>query len=314
MNKKHGLGLCVSLFLVFLLACGGGEAPVQDAAESSADSGAPDLTELLPADGAVSGWTSDGEPRFFTADNLWEFINGAADGYLMYGFEEVVTADFSQESSGQQAVIDIYQMMDPTHAFGIYCQERNPDYEFIEIGSEGYSGGTALNFWKGPYYVKLTVFEASEEIEAELKKLAEHVAGKIGHPVGEPAEVATFPPENQKPRSIQFLPRDVLGQSYLANAFEAQYAVGELEYKIVAITASGAEEATEGYTKYKEFLARSNPEMEALEGVGDEGFIGEDSFYGKVLAARAGNKILVILGAPSVDDGKTALVEMLARM
>ncbi len=204
--------------------------------------------------------------------------------------------------------------MDPIHAFGIYCQERNPDYEFLEIGSEGYLGGTALNFWKGPYYVKLTVFEASEEIEGELKKLAEHVSAKIGHPVGEPAEVATFPPENQKPRSIQYLPRDVLGQSYLSNAFEAQYEVGEQEYKIVAITASGAEAATEGYTKYKEFLARSNPEMEALEGVGDAGFIGEDSFYGKVLAARAGNKILVILGAPSVDAGKAALAEMLARM
>jgi hypothetical protein len=232
----------------------------------------------------------------------------------MYGFEEVVTADFAQESSGQAAVIDIYQMMDPTHAFGIYCQERNPDYEFLDVGSEGYVGGTALNFWKGPYYVKVTVFEESDELKGELKKLAETVASKITHTAGAPAEVAAFPTENQKPRSVQFLPRDVLGQSYLSNAFEAQYQVDDQEYKIVAITASGAEAATEGYTKYKEFLTRSNPETEALEGVGDEGFIGEDSFYGKVLAARAGNRILVILGAPSVDAGKAALAGMLGRM
>jgi hypothetical protein len=314
MKKQALLKLCASVLLALLIGCGGGEAPVEQPVETAAAPGANELTVLLPADGAVPGWVSDGEPRFFTADNLWEFINGAADGYLMYGFEEVVTADFSQESSGQAAVIDIYQMMDPTHAFGIYCQERNPDYEFLEIGSEGYLGGTSLNFWKGPYYVKLTVFEESEEIQGELKKLAEHVAGKIGHPAGEPPQVAAFPTENQKPRSIQFLPRDVLGQSYLSNAFEAQYQVGEQEYKIVAITASDAAAATEGYTKYKEFLARSNPEMVALEGVGDEGLIGEDSFYGKVLAVRAGNRILVILGAPSVDDGKTVLAGMLDRM
>jgi hypothetical protein len=160
----------------------------------------------------------------------------------------------------------------------------------------------------------LTVFEESEDLKGELKKLADHVASKITHSVGAPAEVAYFPEENQKPRSIQFLPRDVLGQSYLSNAFEAQYQSGDQEYKIVAITASDAAAATDGYTKYKEFLAGSNPEMEDLEGIGDEGFIGEDGFYGKVMAARAGNKILVILGAPSVDVGKASLSGMLGRM
>jgi hypothetical protein len=307
--------LLLPIILGLFASCGGeqpGEEKGHQAAVSESE-GPQDLVGLLPEPNAVAGWSRDGEPRFFAADNLWEFINGAAEGYLLYGFEEVVTSDYSQESSGQQAVIDIYRMQDPVRAFGIYCQERNPDYEFLDIGGGGYVGGTALNFWRGPYYVKITVFEESDELRVELSKLAAHISGKIDHPATEPAEVAYFPTENQKPHSVQYLPRDVLGQSYLSNAYEAQYQDGDREYKIVAVLAESSDSAKEGLAKYRQFIAGANPEIRDLEGVGDEGFTGTDSFYGKVVAIRSGNKILVELGAASVDSGKNTLAEMLEK-
>jgi hypothetical protein len=268
-----------------------------------------DLEGLLPEAG---GWSLDGEPRFFTADNLWEFINGAAEGYLLYGFEEVITSDFANEDSGQSAVIDIYRMQDPVHAFGMYCQERNPDYEFLEIGGGGYLTGTALNFWQGPYYIKMTVFEESDELKAELQNLASAVSSKVGHPSTEPDEVNLFPTENQKPYTIQFLPRDVLGQSYLSNAFEAQYEADGQEYKIVVAMMGGPEAAKEGLAKYREFLSRA--ETADLEGLGDEGFVGEDSFYGKVLAVSAGENIVVVLGPPTEELGKSVLEQVLGNL
>jgi hypothetical protein len=299
--------------MVFALACGGGEPPSEEGVPAAAPAeGAGELERLLPGAGAVSGWNLDGEPRFFTADNLWEFINGAAEGYLLYGFEEVVTSDYANEVSGQSAVIDVYQMQDPVHAFGMYCQERNPDYEFLSIGGGGYLTGTALNFWQGPYYVKMTVFEESDELKGELQKLADVVSSKIGHPSTEPAEVKMFPAENQMPHTVQFLPRDVLGQSYLSNAFEAQYEAEGTEYKIVVVMTDGPEAAKEGLWKYKEFLSRA--ETTDLEGMGDEGFMGEDSFYGKVLAVAAGNNIIVVLGPPSEDHGKAVLEQVLGNL
>jgi hypothetical protein len=297
----------------FVLACGGEQPAVEEESAEATTSGSSDLLALLPADGAVTDWSREGEPRFFTPDNLWEYINGAADGYIMYGFEEVVTADFSMDSTDQQAVIDIYRMQDPVHAFGIYCQERNPDYEFLEIGVEGYMGGTALNFWHGPYYVKLTVFEESDELKQEMSKLAQHVSGKIDQPSVEPREAGYFPTENQKTRSIQFLPRDVLGQSYLRNAFEVQYQSDGTDYKIVAVLAEDEEAAKSGLSKYKEFLAGAG-DQKALEGLGDEGFAGEDRFYGKVVAARSGSNLLIVLGPPSEEVGTAALSAMLSKM
>jgi hypothetical protein len=306
-------GIVLLVLLGLILACGGEQPAGEEGDAPAATSGSSDLLALLPADGAVTDWSREGEPRFFTPDNLWEFINGAADGYVMYGFEEVVTADFSMGSTDQQAVIDIYRMQDPVHAFGIYCQERNPDYEFLEIGAEGYMGGTALNFWRGPYYVKLTVFEESDELKEELSKLAKHVSGKIDHPAVEPREAGYFPTENQRARSIQFLPRDVLGQSYLRNAFEVQYQSEGTDYKIVAVLAEDEEAARSGLSKYKEFLSGAG-DQKALEGLGDEGFVGEDRFYGKVVAARSGSNLLIVLGPPSEEVGTSALTAMLGKM
>lgn len=300
------------LVLLVVVACGGKE-PLEQASHGTETEGS-ELLALLPENEAVPGWSRAGEPRFFTPDSLWEYINGAADGYILYGFEEVVTADYSSESTEQQAVIDIYRMKDPTHAFGIYCQERNPDYEFLDIGAEGYVGGTALNFWQGPYYVKMMVFEESSELEGELKKLGRYVSGRIDYPGSVLREVDYFPKDNRIPHSIQFLPRDVLGQSYLSNGFEARYASGAEEYKLVAILAGGVDEAREGLAKYREFLHGGGGEPTDMEGLGEEGFLGTDRYYGMVLAARAGDRIVVALGPPSEEVGKSALRETLGNI
>jgi hypothetical protein len=55
----------------------------------------PRTAALLPDDNVVPGWTRGAETRFFNPDNLFEYIDGAADGYVNYGFQEVVTAEYN---------------------------------------------------------------------------------------------------------------------------------------------------------------------------------------------------------------------------
>ena len=214
------------------------------------------LKGLLPEDNAVPGWTRGAEVRFFGPNNLFEYIDGAADGYLNYGFQEVVTAEYNNPQKPSQAVMDIYQMKDPRNAFGIYTSELNPNSEFKRIGVEGYIGGTALNFWSGPYYVKITVFQESEDLKQEMAKLAECCSRKLGDPGTEPAEVGNFPREDQMPHSARFLPKDVLGQSYFTEGFEAKYRQGEGESKIVMVSLGNSDTAKEAIAKYRQFLKR----------------------------------------------------------
>ncbi len=289
------------------------EKPSETAAASALSESSQLLLALLPKSNEVPGWSMTDKPRFFDSANLWEFIDGGAEGYLAYGFQEVVTADYSQGKT--QLVIDMYHMKDATNAFGIYAQERNPASQFIKLGVEGYLGGTALNFWAGPYYVKLTAFEDQDAVKQEMIKIAGHISGKLTNAGAEPVEVGWFPKENQLARSVKYIPKDVLGQSYLTNAFESRYKTGDSEYKILVVEMMNPDPTKEAFTRYRQFIANQHQEIKNLAASGsDEGFSGEDSFYGKMMAVRAGTFIVIVLGAPSPALGNAAVAECLANI
>ena len=53
---------------------------------------------LLPSEKDLEGWKKDGEALSYTADNLWEYINGSAETFLMYEFEEVAAQHYLNDS------------------------------------------------------------------------------------------------------------------------------------------------------------------------------------------------------------------------
>ena len=268
------------------------------------------LLALLPSQNEVAGWAVSRTPRGFTAENLWELINGAADGFVTYGVQEVVTADYTQAGSGLQAVVEIYQMKDPLNAYGKYSEERNPDSRFIEVGNEGYSGGTAVNFWNGQYYVKVTGFEEKAALEQELVKLAQAIAAKVPARSTEPAELSYFPRENQLPHTMVYIPKDVLAQSYFTNGFEAKYKAGGKEYKAVVVGLESPAAAQDAMTRYRQYVSKDGKGLKALRAPADGGFAAKDSFYGNLIAVRAGKHVVVALGAASEDAGKKLVAEV----
>ncbi|MBZ5496468.1 MAG: hypothetical protein LAP85_08695 [Acidobacteriia bacterium] len=274
----------------------------------------PQLLALLPAKNEVPGWAMSQKPRSFKAGDLYEYIDGAADSFLAYGFQEVASADYKQDGTGYEAVVEIYQMKDPLNAFGKYTEERNPGYQFLKIGNEGYSGGTSVNFWSGPYYVKITTFDEKDAIKQEMTKLANAVAGKVPAAGAEPAEVSYFPKENQMPHTIAYIPKDVLAQSYFTNGFEARYKADAKEYKMILVTLESPAAAQDALARYRQFLSTGGKDVKDLKSPGEGGFSGRDSFYGNMAAIRAGKNIVVALGIASEEAGKKLIAELLAHI
>lgn len=60
--------------------------------------------------------------RFFDNDGLWGYINGGADLYLEYGFEQLTVFDI--KAGGIEYKADLYKMISPEAAFGIYSISR----------------------------------------------------------------------------------------------------------------------------------------------------------------------------------------------
>ena len=93
----------------------------------------------------VTGWKQSGEIQTFLPKTLFEYINGAADLYLSYDFEELKVAEYLNEKKAS-VIVDVYRHKTPTHAFGIYSQERLPNTSFLDIGVQGYVEENLLNF------------------------------------------------------------------------------------------------------------------------------------------------------------------------
>ena len=82
----------------------------------------------------IDGWQPAGEVRTYDASNLWEYINGAADAFMMYGFEQLQVRDVS--AGGVTVTANIYDMGTPLNAFGIYRAESPKGVESLDVGVE----------------------------------------------------------------------------------------------------------------------------------------------------------------------------------
>jgi hypothetical protein len=309
------------LAAVGLAACGG-ERKQSQAQTRAADTPEPQLTvpvpppllDLLPAGNGVPGWAASGAPRGFTPDTLFELIDGAADGFIAYGVQAVVAADYKQAGTGYEATIEVYEMKDPLNAFGKYSEERGPEYQYLRVGNEGYSGGTTVNFWSGQYYVKITAFEEKDEIAQEMIKLAKAIAARVTAPGAEPREFSWFPKENQLPRTAKYIPKDVLAQSYFTNGFEVRYKAGTKESRLVSIGMLSVADAAEALNRYRGAVAKGGKGLADIAAPGEGGFAGTDSFYGNLVAVRAGKHVAVALGATSEAAGKKQLADLVRNM
>lgn len=266
---------------------------------------------LLPAPGEVPGWTISQKASIYGPENLWQFIDGAADRYLVYGFEEAAASEYAQEGTGSRMLIDIYRMKNPLNAYGIYTQERSPDCRYAKVGNEGYSTGTTLNFWAGPYYVKITAFEEKEAIGQEMTRLAGAVAAKVTVPGVEPAEIGYFPRTDLLPGTMTYVPANVLGQSYFVNGFEAKYRSQGIDYRMILIALESPVAAKRAIARYREFLSGGGRSVTDLAAPGQGGIAGTERYYGNIIAIRASRYIAMVLGGLPENRGKRLIEELL---
>ena len=222
---------------------------------SSAAPAAGDTAAFFPD---MDGWRKDGGPESYVPENLYEYINGAADVYLSYEFEELATLAY--DGGGKRSLsIDIYRHADLRNAFGIYSQEKPRAGEFLPIGTEGYYEKGVLNFFHDRYYVKLIGVYLEEEDEEILKAVAGEVAERLGGQRAFPGALECFPVEGKLPGSERFLAQDVLGHGFLHSAYTADYDLDGSATRVFLFEARDDTDAADMFDKYLELARASGP-------------------------------------------------------
>ena len=182
----------------------------------------------------VDGWDQPEKPQLYSPETLYEYIDGAADLYLSYEFQELSVADY-RGAQKAAVTVEVYRHSTPTQAFGIYSQERLASAKLLDIGAEGYQEPTVLNFVTGSYYVKINGYETGAEDERVLLAFARKIEQVLGGRSSLPEILAAFPREGLKPHSEKFISKDFLGYSFLHSGFTGDYEVSGKAFKIFVI-------------------------------------------------------------------------------
>jgi len=143
----------------------------------------------------VLGWNASGEDAVYDRKTLYDYMDGGAEVYLAFDFREVFVRKYSSPA-GDEIVLDVYDMGSPAEAFGMFSCDREDPEAGIGQGSE--YGPGLLRFWRGRYFVSITVAGDEAKAEAAVLDLGRAVAPLLGPDGAPPAMLGLLPPEGLK--------------------------------------------------------------------------------------------------------------------
>ena len=246
---------------------------------------------------ALKGFKTVTDYPVYVPDNLWDFINGAADNYLAYEFIDLHVAEYKK---GKEVIkLEIYRHEDNTMAFGIYSSERSPSFSFGKIGAQGYIVDGAINFFKGNYYVKIRTYSKKPKILQAAESLAYRTADLLEGNSGLPGVLSRFPAEGKKDNEETFINRSVLGHSFLNGAFRASYQSGPDNFSLFIFQSSSPAENRKTVEAY---LASAGMDSDD-QAEGRYAFT--DGYNGNIFLAWKDDMIVLISGLAK-DQAKIA--------
>lgn len=227
----------------------------------------------------VPGWSQHGPARSFEPENLFEYMNGNAEGYLLYRF--VRMQGVTCKSGEDTIVFDISEMADAEWAYGMFSANRDPNSPTERIGMAGQILPRKATFAKDRYYVEFSADpdkDHSRALRAFVLAMEKRISGRT-----EPPETLSwFPRERLVPDSIRLVPESVLGLRLLQRGYVAEYEFG----KAFLVAESTPEAGAAVMSKLRARMGQTQPIQ-----VADEGFLADDRYLGRLCFFRKGRYI-----------------------
>lgn len=257
----------------------------------------------LPPSGRVNGLLWRKQPSVYSPATLHKYIDGAADLYLAYGFREATVVEFYR---GKQDVImlDLYDMGRPIHAFGLYQSEKPAEVKEIALGAQGYLSDGLAAFWKGPYYVKLSVVEGKGEVLGSLARAADMY---LPVPAELPVELRRLPAPGRVRGSERYVKKDALGHRFLVETVSADYRLDRETATLYVSDLGSPAAAQQAWKKLRDYEARNGKRLASVAGLHEEAFSAADPALGQMVASREGRFVIIAAAERAGVDGLVSL-------
>jgi Family of unknown function (DUF6599) len=272
-------------------------APVAARTVSSASSG--ETPTIQPPD--LSAFSA---PETFTADNLYDKIDGKADLYLTAGFVQLRCQRFALKAAkGDWMEWFVYDMGALPGAFAVFSLQRRADAQAFDLTPFAYQTQNSLYFVCGRYYIEAVTAMPTEPMMAAMRAMARQFVA--AHPPGamQIPELKLFPPDSLETGSQGLQVADAFGFDQFTNVFTAQYRLPNgatnaevLAYLEITKTAAAATVLRNAYRSF--LLANGGKEMDA----GDTGALGKPiNFMDSIEIVFAdGNVVAGVHAAPDL--------------
>ncbi|MFO7915419.1 MAG: DUF6599 family protein [Candidatus Krumholzibacteriales bacterium] len=267
--------------------------------------------ELISNMELPSGWSREGEPAVYHADNLWEYINGSAEKFLSYDFKEAAVQNLTAGGENE-LMVEVYRHGNDKMAYGIYSQFSRGKENEEGVGDMSFSGDYSLHFWKGDFYVKVSVYEKSEFLSGAMKKFAIALAGDIKKSGTKPEQIAWLPEEGMDQGSAGFIAEGVLGSGALPPAATAGYSFGGENGKLYLFSFKTAEESADLLNQLSEKL-EGEPTRAEGDGPGRRRVTGTMKYRGRVMLFKYGRMAGVITGFEDSPEAAVKLEESVVK-
>ena len=181
----------------------------------------------------LKDWSPESDVQTYEPGTLWEIINGAAEQFLAFGFEEMTMRDL--KSGDLIVTVYLYDMGTPLNAFGIYATERGADEKGLAIGTEAIlQPPFQALLLKDRVYAKIEVYEG--EIDAvNGKTILNALADALPGISTMPEAFDRLPGDGRIKGTERYIRESFLGLGDLDECIYAQYELDPKPFRIFHI-------------------------------------------------------------------------------
>jgi hypothetical protein len=249
------------------------------------------------------GWEQSGAIRQYDSGNLFEYKDGGAEGYLIFGFVRMSTVDC--KSGANTLTIDLSEMTDADAAYGLFAANLDSASPISQIGMGGQVQAQSATFAKGSFYVEIVevAADANADDSSTLRGIASTLEMRLPGRMTPPAQLRWFPSDNVAP--IRMVPESVLGLRELKRGYVAKYQAGQA----FIVLASTPESASLVLKALHEHFPGATPTP-----VGDEGFEFNAPYLGGLCIFRKGRVLAGYSNLPTPQQAATLSAALAGRI
>ena len=267
------------------------------------------MNQIISLPSEAAAWKWDGKEMKYNSKTLFSYIDGAAELYLAYGFQNLTVRRF-EKSNQPPILLELYEMASSEDAYGVFSFEHQDEAVGIGQGSE--FGGGLLRFWKDKYFVSIYAEGEGAEVESGILKVGRAAANSIPAGGPEPKLVGFIPGKDLGlvDKSLRYLKshvllnqrffithQNILNLSRKTEAVLAQYLQGKQKTQLLLIRYPDSKEAVDAY---RSFMKVYLPDVKGM----DRGRT-EDRKW--TFARQQNEFILIVFGAPTETDAEALL-------